>query len=322
MRKSICLFLLFCMAAALFCGVQAQAVAVVGECVDINGIAYRPNGEAGHLYENDGVRLFIPLDYDELVYVTLPENDEHGVLFGVAEKASVDAAKASRDYYEGAGYLFALARVTQEELNALRCDYMTGQKVIAKDEDGNCYLYHHPTDVRYVRESYEGAGDENNEDWMNWVSLNVWRRKELASSFIAENSGFSALSYGNSTLDILLARAAYAPDTHYTLSTLEAGPLAPEGVEAAPYVERLSQGLTLRRIDSGEAPDGEYAVLSFPDEGYRFDFFFMPGKENCIREIDRDGRELIYLAEYEDESLLASAVVQEWYDALAEAGNA
>lgn len=34
-------------------------------------------------------------------------------------------------------------------------------------------------------------------------------------------------------------------------------------------------------------PDGEYVVLSLPDEELRFDFFRAEGKENLIREVQR-----------------------------------
>ena len=117
---------------------SAESLGVSGDSVTIGDLALRPDGKAGRLYENDGLKLLIPLEYDELLLIDQVEDAEDGTLFYVAEKASVEAAKKLGDDYRGAGFLFAIARVPAEELNIRRCGYMTGQEVIASGPDDNC----------------------------------------------------------------------------------------------------------------------------------------------------------------------------------------
>ena len=72
-------------------------------------------------------------------------------------------------------------------------------------------------------------------------------------------------------------------------------------------------GVTYEYTDE-EAPDGEYLVLSFPEEGTRFDFFLMEGKENCIREVhEGSDYETMFLATFDDAETRATDVVKEWY---------
>ena len=68
-------------------------------------------------------------------------------------------------------------------------------------------------------------------------------------------------------------------------------------------------------IDLSQAPDGEYVVLSLPDEELRFDFFLAEGKENLIREVHGEEEIALYQASFADDSR-ASAVMLDWYDAL------
>ena len=270
------------------------------------------------IYEYDGVRLPVPAEYDELLLV---EAGSGNALFSVSEKASVEAAKELGEDYAGAGFLFAVARISEEELNIRRCGYMTGEEVIACDADGNCYFCYVPTDVRFVRESYEGIGDGSNEGWKQWTMLTEWAYKAMPEDFVAENEGFAPLRYGNSDVEMFLARAAYDPEADYTVSTTEFGPLEPGDVDAAPFVERLTRDVRFEYLHEEEAPDGEYAVLRFPDDGYRFDFFFAETGENCIRVVRDDGTEYLCRASSEEDGFNASAVMQEWYDALAAAAG-
>ena len=177
-------------------------------------------------------------------------------------------------------------------------------------------MLYHPTDMRLVREDYGNIPDE---DMGMWSALNEWARETACGSFIAENSGLSALTYGNSAPEMYLARAAYQPGAYYTVSTLEFGPLSPDGVDAAPYVERLTLGAVYEYADAGETPDGEYAVLAFPDDECRFDFFFAEGGENYVRQVNNDGMEILYKASFDDPAIKASTVMQECYSALVQA---
>ena len=79
----------------------------------------------------------------------------------------------------------------------------------------------------------------------------------------------------------------------------------------------LLNGATYENADDVEAPDGEYVVLNFPKDKVRFDFFLAEGSENVIREVWGDN-EQIYTATFTDDSIKASAVMQDWYHALME----
>ena len=104
-------------------------------------------------YDNEGMFLPIPKAYSALVTVETPEKNEYGELFSVSETASIKAAEATGQYTAGAGWLFSISRVTEEQLHQMLCYLMFGSEVFGRDEDGMYYLFEHPTDVRIVRES-------------------------------------------------------------------------------------------------------------------------------------------------------------------------
>ena len=302
------------------CGAKkAEGIAISGESLDVNGIALRPDGEAGLICENNGFRLVIPLEYNELLNVTPgTDGDENGVLFAVSEKASVEAAEKQGYGGDGYGELFAIGRITKDDLNKRLCYDMSGQEVFAQDADGNCYMFYHPTDVRFYRETTE----QMTKDQEQWTKLNGWARGKARDSFLAENAGLTAVSCDNSEISMFLARAAYMDGANYTLSTTAFGPLAPKGVDAAPFVEKLLQNVTVEPVDSSETPDGEYVVLYFTDDDYRFDFFRMEGKENYCRQTWLNGEnEQLYKLTFADGTIKASEVMQAWYDALVEANG-
>ena len=97
-------FLLALMMPALFmlCGCGAiQETSISSSGDSVTDLALRPDGEAGQLCENDGLKLPIPLEYDELLITETPQDDTGVQLFSVSEKASVEAAKAAGMDYEG-----------------------------------------------------------------------------------------------------------------------------------------------------------------------------------------------------------------------------
>ena len=108
-------------------------------------------------YTNGGSTLSVPEEFTGRVVVKMPENDEKGTLFSVCETESIEAAKAAGYGWEGAGKLFEIRRVSEEEMHKLRCDDIPGYIIFAKDTGGNYFLYIHPTDVRVVREDYNDA---------------------------------------------------------------------------------------------------------------------------------------------------------------------
>lgn len=271
-----------------------------------------PAAEADHVYENGGLKLTVPAAYDALVNVETTDD----TLFYVAEKASVEAAAKQGETGRGPGMLFELSRVSEAELNEYRSYDIPGFEALAVDGNGDYLVLTYPTDVRIVRENYESLSDENSEDAKNWAALNEWARTQARSDLLALNSGLTAVSYGCTDVDVYLARAAYAPDTNYLLSTLEYGQLEPLSVDPAPYVERLTRNVTYTMLENAQAPDGEYAVISFPDEGRRFDFFFALG--NIVRETWEDGTEVFYEATFPDGTTKASEIVREWCEQIAD----
>lgn len=265
-------------------------------------------------YVNSSLTLTIPAEAANLVLVDTPQNDPDGVLFSVREKESVNAAAADgHDAASGEGWLFGIRRVDETTLHGLLCYDMSGAEVFAKDADGCYYLYTHPTDVRLYRQN--NAYDEAMEQWSK---LNEWAWNNVRSDFLTNNPGLTAFTRGNSLLDMYLARAAYQKDADYTVSTVEHGPLSPSGVDAAPYAESLMGYVSSEDADISETPDGEYIVLSFPEDDVRFDFFRMDGKENYVRMVWSDGSEQLIRLSFSDDTK-ASTVMQEWYDALVSA---
>ncbi len=291
---------------------KGQEISVSGESVTIDNLALRPDGEAGILYENGGLKLLVPLEYDELLQIDMPENAEDGIFFSVAEKASIEAAKAQGNDSDGAGALFSIGKIDEARMIELILNTdLSGIEIFAQDAYGDYYVYYHPTDVRYFRED----NDAMVRDQENWTALNEWAYGTVRSSMLEENPQLMPIQIGTTDLDLYLARIAYVPGAAYTLASLEYGSVEPKAGEfdAAPFVERLMNGVKYEYVDE-EAPDGEYIVLSFPEEGTRFDFFLMEGKENYIREVhEGSDYETVYLATFDDTSVSATEVMREWY---------
>ncbi len=310
----ISLVLMLAMAFSLTaCGSSGETtVTVSGDSVTVDNVALRPDGEAGLLYENAGVKLLVPLEYDELLQTEVLEDSEDGMLFRVSEKASIEAAKKQGVDVDGPGWLFSIGKIDEAAMqDMLLYTDLSGTEIFAKDAYGDYYVYYHPTDVRYVRENNEAmAADQE-----IWTQLNEWAWGKVRESILTENPQLMANPVGSTSLDLYLARIAYMPGARYTLSTTEYGPVEPKAGEfdAAEFVDRLMNGVRYEFAD-GEAPDGEYVVLNFPDDGVRFDFFRMEGKENIIREVhEGSDYETLYTATFEDGETKASEVLQEWY---------
>ena len=294
---------------------DAPAEAAAGDDAEAGASVLPPEEERGVLYENEGLRLRIPAEYDALVLTETPQDDAYGVLFSVSEKASVEAAEAAGWTADGAGWLSSIGRIDEARLQALLCyTDLSGVEILAKDQDGNHYVCYLPTDVRYVRESNEAMY----RDQEQWMTLTAWAGRGVRESFLAENPGLTPETRGSTELELHLARIEFLPGISYTVSTTQFGPLAPpDGFDATPWLSRLTDGVRYERLENEEAPDGEYVVLAFPEEDLRFDFFLMSGGENYVREVAGGSYELLYRAVFDDGETLASAVMQDWYDALA-----
>ena len=69
----------------------------------------------------NGMKLTVPAEYSSLVVYDTPQDSPDGVLFSVYEKASVEAAKAQALEYDGAGWLFDIRRISEDELHEMLC---------------------------------------------------------------------------------------------------------------------------------------------------------------------------------------------------------
>lgn len=317
-KKGICILLAVAALLALTaCGKkQDSGIAVSGESVTIDDLALRPDGEVGILYENDGMKLMVPLEFDALVETALPEADPSGMLFNVSEIASMEAARKLGYDGDGAGWLFGIGRADGATIQEMYCyGDMSGLDVFAHDEAGNFYVLYHPTDVRYVREDNEAMA----RDQEIWSQLTEWAGSKVCESFVQEN-GLTAEKHSYTALDLGLARIAFMPGFAYALGMTEAEPIAPEAgsFDAAPYLERLMHGVCYEYADDAAVPNSEYVTLTLPAEEVRYDFFLAADNRNLIRETRADGYETIYRAVFEDGATTAADVMQDWYRAVSE----
>ena len=259
--------------------------------------------------ENGGYTLSIPADLVEQLNTELPADVPEGTLFTVAEQASIDAATAKGYDGEGFGWLFAIRKISADEAQTLLCGDMSGREIIAKDAEDNYFLFCHPTDVRFDRETTEQMMADSGV----WAVLNEWAAREKVR-FVSDN-GLTPVHFGNSDFEIALYRVVYDPEVKYTLSTTAYGPLEPsEDVDAASYVLSALDGAAFEHVDLEEGPDGEYIVLNFPEEGVRYDVFSADG--NLIRRVTEYGEDYLR-AVYDEEGLELFGVLQEWYFVLA-----
>ena len=186
-------------------------------------------------------------------------------------------------------------------------DLVPGMNVIAKDGDGNYYLGCGPTDVRYERATVE----EMRRDSGQWSMLCAWA--ESVTDRLIEQNGLEPVYFGNSDVDIYLARAVWMDGAKPTLSTPEFGPVEANTVDGEPYVESLLQS-GFQWVDAKETPDGEYVTLRFPEEDARLDFFFAPG--GYVRFASGEQATLYQAFWYGDVS--PAEAMQGWYYALCE----
>ena len=326
--------LVLALAACAAAGTDAQNTAekitnetdatIIGVAENVGKTPPNADASAARLYVNDGLQLSVPLEYADLLLVETPQDNEYGTLFIVSEKASVEAAEAEGHDDWGMGALFGIGRVDQAGLDELMTVDMSGVEVFAKGADGSYYVFYHPTDVRFYRAGMDSVGSDEDE-WAQWEVLNDWAWNDVRERFIAEN-GLTPYTVTNSGVDIYLARLAAWDDIEYTISSTAFGPLAPDGVDAAPYIERLRNNVTFAWADPGETPDGEYIALFFPDAGggERFDFFLAGG--NYVRHVYGPNGEYQALckAVYADGAnaeIQTAHIMQAWYDALAVANG-
>ena len=163
------------------------------------------------------------------------------------------------------------------------------------------------------------SNEQMEKDQEEWTKACEWA-DSVRKNFAADN-GLVAFNWSNTVVESYLARTCYDENAKYTISTLEHGPLEPGNVDAEKYFKLLTEDATYE-IAEGEAPDGEYAVLAFPEDDIRFDFFFAEGGENYIRQVwSNEENEQLYKVTFADGEKKASAIMKQWYDEIAAAAG-
>ena len=261
--------------------------------------------------EAGGLVFEIPAQYKDLVTIET-EGLEAGELIRVSETASMEAAKAMGEEENGAGWLFSISGIQENELGKLRCSDMSGREVFAEDEDVY-YMFNHPTDVRLLRETNE----EMDEAMDQWTALNEWANGEVRDAVLADNPRLEKEICSNTELDMYLARARY-DGLKYKIRSLEIGEMDPTVFGEDDFLDEMTEDVSFEEVtdlSDAEQPDGEYIVMAFDDENVRFDFFLGEGLENYIREVKTtdDGEEVetLYRAVFEDPEESATGIMRE-----------
>ena len=273
------------------------------------------------LYENRGYKLSVPGELADKITVEAPDLNDDGVIFSAYETKSVEAAKAKGNDNLGYGWLFTITERNEEEAHKVMVDAYGGQQPIAVTADGVYLIFNNPTDVRYERATVE----DMEKDQAEWSAACEWA-SSVIKTFATEN-GLTQINFYNTAIESALAKAAYEKDANYTISTLEHGPLAPNGVDPLPFYEQMTKDAVFENIDLAESdvPDGEYVVLTFPDDQVRYDFFFAEGSENIIRQVvgPEGGEQYSYFTKvtFADGTSKASEIMNEWYNAIVEANG-
>ncbi len=240
------------------------------------------------------------------------EGLDKNTIVKVSETASLEANEKQNLGYDTAGWIFSISKAAEDEVKQLRCGDMSGCEVFAQDGNGTFYLFEHPTDVTLVRESY----DNIDKDLNGWSEINTWASECAETAFIGPNKGLVYVTCSNSNLDIHFARIAFRGETSYTISTTQFGPLNTSAEDGSEALDAFLNHAHIVYSDSAEAPDGEYVVLTFPEENVRYDFF--TADKNLVREVitleDGEEYESFYTVYFDVDGLTATDVMQAWYD--------
>lgn len=234
----------------------------------------------GSEYVSDGLKLTVPDEYSPLVQIgtgTSLFGDQE--LFSAREIASVEAGQKLHPGEDwGDGFLFSIARVSEEELHRLLCGYLNNERPFARDADGNYYICYYPSDVRLVREDMENLA--NSPDLEQWSALNEWAAT-VPAQFVKDNAGLESWEYSYSDVGMYLNRIAYFGDeTEYSLFC-DFTEYKPKGDEGAKYALKILENVEFESCSADETPDGEYQVISFPQENARI-FFYKGGEYAAV----------------------------------------
>lgn len=265
-------------------------------------------------FTSEGFTLSVPNEYVDLLMVdTTVTEGPRSTFFSVREKASVEAAKIlwPDDETMGGGFLFAIGRVSEDEFHEMMMWGMTGADVFARDDEGNYYIYYHPTDVQLIRVEYTEA------DWELWTDLCEWAN--IKPTFMEENPSLIPYERTYSDVDCFLHYIAYGDG--FALLTDKYGDeiYAPELSDSMPYLEQLLDDVIFYPLQNSVdfALEGDYITLDVP-EMYRhasFDFFVDEGQQQYIR-MYMGLKPCYFVASRDGEEFPAGQVVSDWLSSL------
>jgi len=187
---------------------------------------------------------------------------------------------------------------------------MTGRELFAQDEQGSYYIFYHPTDVRYMRETPAAM----KRDQEIWSSLCNWAWQDVRKNFLADNNLLS-LQADNSAVGIYLARTIYKPAPRYSLKLPGKKKCTSNAAQATPFVNMLLYGNTYEMIQKAPQPQGKAITLTLPREKAALDFFQADGA-TYVRERRPGLRDNYYKSVPLEEHAEAWSVLQDWYDTL------
>lgn len=265
-------------------------------------------------FTSEGFTLSIPNEYVDLLVVdTTVTGERDGTFFSVREKASVEAAKAlwPDDETVGGGFLFGIGRVDEAVFHDMMIWGMTGADVFARDEEGNYYIYYHPTDVQLVRVEYTEA------DWEQWTDLCEWAA-DVDVTFLFENHSLRPYSRTYSSVDCFLHFVTYGEGSIQLTKKRGDVVYTPDLSDSMPYLEQLLDDVLFHPVQGGDFDlTGDYITLDASGM-YRhgsFDFFIDEGQQQYIRLYQ--GLEPSYFMASRDGSFFpAGQVMVDWLDSL------
>lgn len=263
-------------------------------------------------FTSEGFTLSIPNEYTDLLLVDTTVSDaKDGTFFSVREKASVEAVKQLWPGDEGGGFLFGIGRVDETVFHDMMIWGMTGADVFARDEDGNYYIYYHPTDVQLVRVEYTEA------DWEQWTDLCEWAA-DVDVTFLFENHSLRPYSRTYSDVDCALHYVAYGEGAAHLTRKGSDAVYAPPLSDSMPYLEQLLDDVLFHAVQGGDFDlTGDYITLDVSDM-YRyasFDFFLDEGQQQYIRLYQ--GLETSYFVASKNGSFFpAGQVMADWLTSL------
>ena len=261
------------------------------------------------VFENAGMKITLPAELADKISVETPEKDEDGAIFKAFETASVEADKAMGHENEGGGWLFAICTRTEEAVHEIMTGDSSGEDIIGHDENGVYYVYYHPTDVRYVRETPE----QMEKDQDQWTAAVEWANS-VYDSFAQDNPGITKVTWGGTEVESCLARTCYQKDAKYEMGVSEDDMKAVSGTDAEKYFKLLTTDAKYERVDNMKAPEGEYVILSFPEDDVRFYFYTGEENANYIRHVwYEDQDEEFFKVTFADSSKNAGEIMQQWY---------